>query len=258
MNNLKAKAMATSNKLIIGAVALTMLALITYDFFVKAIYTSGSYKIPYQGFATLPYKDFDRVDLVSSTAANAKFVQGPFSVRIDNDAPEYVHIRQEGSRLLVDASFAGSYSGNRNPHVLIISCPKLTALTTSATYKSYNKAVTDTTVRADWKMRQVLIDGFKQDSLYIEQDYGSTVILANNTIRTVNAFIGKSKASGSNIIVLAANHFQNFSLTAGNVSKFILENADIGNLSYHLADSAKLVVDGSARHLIYNSKKQPK
>jgi len=250
--------MKTSNKLITSAVFLTLLVLITYDFLIQGVYDSGTYKIPYREYTTLSYKDFDRVDLTSSTAVNAKFVQGPFSVRIDNNALEYARVRQDGNHLQVDASFEGNYLGNPNPYTLIISCPKLAALNANATYQSNNRQVTDTIVRADWKMRQVLIDGFKQDSLHIEQDYGSTVVLANNDIRSVDAVIGKSKGSGSNIITRAGNRFRDFSLAAGNLSNFILENADIHNLTYQLADSAKLVLNGNARHLINNSKNQPK
>jgi len=41
---------------------------------------------PYYGFVTLKYSDFDIADIVSSTAAKLKFVQGPYSVRIDTNA----------------------------------------------------------------------------------------------------------------------------------------------------------------------------
>ncbi len=36
-------------------------------------------------------------------------------------------------------------------------------------------------------MRQVLIDGFRQDSLRISQDFGSTIVLSNNNILNPSA-----------------------------------------------------------------------
>jgi hypothetical protein len=136
----------------------------------------------------------------------------------------------------------------------VISCPTLTRLTTGATYRADNRIVTDTIVREEWNMRQVLIEGFKQDTLSIEQDYGSTVILACDTIRSLRAVIGKSNGSGSKIILQPDNEFRDAALDIGHRSTFILQNAHIQNLSYHLADSAELIVNGNSQHLINQTK----
>jgi predicted nucleic acid-binding protein len=101
-------------------------------------------------------------------------------------------------------------------------------------------------------MRKVLIDGFKQDSLSVEQDYGSTVILSNNIIRSVHAVIGKSEGSSSRIILQQTNQFDNVSLDIGHRSKLELENCMISHLAYHLSDSAKLIVKGNAQALLNN------
>jgi len=246
--------MTTSNKLIGAALVLTVALLTWYDLRLKAEYLSGNYKIPYSDYATLNYTGFDIVDLKASTAANVKFVQGPFSVRVDNNALDYVVLKQQGNRLMIDAAFERNYQWNQNPYVIVISCPTLTKLTTGATYRADNHMVTDTIVRADWKMRQVLIEGFRQDSLRIEQDYGSTVVLEGNSIRSLRAVVGESAGSGSNIIVKSGNTFQEAALDIGHQSKFILENADIHNLVYHLADSAELIVNGRSQHILNQTK----
>ena len=246
--------MKTSNKLIFAAAVLTVVLLIWYDLRLKAEYLSGNYKIPYSGYVTLNYTGFDIVDLNASTAANVKFVQGPFSVRVDNNALDYVVLKQQGNRLAIDAVFERNYQWNQNPYVVVISCPTLTKLTTDATYRADRGIVTDTIVRDDWNMRQVLIEGFRQDSLSIEQDYGSTVVLAGNKIRSLQAVIGKSTGSGSKIIFQLDNEFKEATLDIRHRSKFILENAYIRNLIYHLADSAELIVNGSSQHLLNQPK----
>jgi hypothetical protein len=250
--------MKTSSKVLVAGIVVTFLALAVYDVLIQKAYNKGLYKIPYQGYAILDYKNFDQVDLPASTAANAKFIQGPFSVRIDPDAMEYTHLRQEGSHLVVEASFKGDYLGNPNAYTLIISCPTLISITAGATYFSNSRAVTDTTVRADWKMRRVLIDGFQQDSLHIEQDYGSTVLLQNNHIRSVSAVIGKSSRSGSHILIRDGNILGNFFLVAGGISRLYLGNAAINNIIYQQGDSAILELTGAARPLLNNLKHQQK
>ena len=84
--------MKTSNKLILAALLLVLISLFGYDYLLKEAYVSGRYKDPYRDFATLKFKNFDTVDIVSSTAANVKFVQGPFSVRIDTNFLSYAKV----------------------------------------------------------------------------------------------------------------------------------------------------------------------
>ncbi len=81
-------------------------------------------RIPDKDYVTLNFKDFDVIDLPSSTAANVKIIQGPFSVRIDENAKSYVKVSQEGSHLLVNACFEGNYQTTSSPYILLISCPE--------------------------------------------------------------------------------------------------------------------------------------
>ena len=231
-----------------------LLTLVAHDLFLKSEYSSGKYKDPYQTYSTLNWKDFDIVDLDGSTAANVQFVQGPFSVRIENNALDYVFIRQQGNHLKIEAVFPGNYRFNPNPYILVISCPRLSNIFVNATYRANGHEVTDTIVREDWHKRQVLIDGFQQDTLSVVQDYGSTVVLANNHIRSFRASAGKSKGAGSKLILQQSNIFEEADLDIDQKSKLELENALIHSLSYHLADSAQLIVNGNAQSLLHNSK----
>jgi len=103
-----------------------------------------------------------------------------------------------------------------------------------------------------------LIEGFSQDSLAINQDYGSTVVMSNNNIGILKATTGQSPKSGSKLTILADNQFRSAKLNILNNSKLLLANALIGDLNYHLADSAKLIVTGKAQNLINSSKPKQK
>ncbi len=133
--------MKTSNKLILIALGLILISLFGYDLLLKGEYMSGNYKIPYRDFVDVNFKDFDIADLNSSTAANVKFIQGPYNVRMDKNASDYIKITQQGNRLQVDAIFEGDYLFNPNPYVILISCPKLKEVAnTNASYRSNKKA----------------------------------------------------------------------------------------------------------------------
>jgi hypothetical protein len=242
--------MKTSNKYLLAAAVLTLLSLVAYDILLKAAYKSGSYADPYKNFVTLNFRDFDVLDLPSSTAANVKIVQGPFSIRMDGNTKDYVQVSQEGKHLRIHAAFEGNYQMNPYPYIFLISCPGLSEVNTNAGYRANSIEVTDTIVREDWNMRQVLIEGFNQDSLHITQDYGSTIVLAKNHIRVVNAMIGLSPRSGSNLIIQDSNVFDRAILNIKNNSKLFLDDARIQNLDWQLDDNAKLIITGKAKNLL--------
>ena len=246
--------MKTSNKLILTAFILVLISLAAYDYLLKNEYDSGRYKDPNSNYTELKFRDFDAVDIVSSTAANVRFVQGPFSVKLDKDAAEFTFVKQNGKRLIIDARFRYNYLYNQNPYLLIISCPKLSAINADAFYTAKNVTVIDTTAREDWNMRKILIAGFKLDSLSINQSYGSTVVLANNSIKVLNATVGIMPQSGSKIDILNTNNIQQGNIKILNKSSFALEGGITGTLNYQLADSAKMTVSASAQHIISNAK----
>jgi len=245
--------MKTSNKLIIAGLLLLLIAVIVYDYQIKAAYDSRSYKNPYLEFTTLKFRDFDTVDVISSTAANVKFVQGPFKVSVDSNTLEFVRIKQKGSRLQVTANFEHDYQYNPNPYILVISCPKLSEANISATYTANGKPVIDTVVKEEWNMRRVLIDGFKEDNLSVRQDYASTVILSNDIIGSLQVTTGESVGSGSKLIIQKSNHFHKAAIDILNKSNFYLNDAFIEDLHYHLADSARMIINGAAQKLIENN-----
>jgi len=242
--------MKTSNKLLAIALLIIVGSLFFYDMRVRADYLTGSFRIPFRDYSGLNFKDFDTVNVRSCTAVNVLFEQGPFGVKLAPGAESYARISQDGKTLNISAVFKHAFENNRNPYVVIVTCPTIAKLSTDGWYGTNGKSYIDTVVKDEWNMRKVWIEGFKLDSLRINQDYGSTVVLSGNTIGTLNVLTGKSPLSGSKLFVLQNNRFENANLDIRNKSKLLLEDANIGKLNYRLSDSAKLVLNGNAAHLI--------
>ena len=242
--------MKKSEVLVITALVLILASLFGYDYLLSNEYLSGRYKDPYRNFVTLKFKDFDRADLPSSTTANVRFVQGPFKVMIDTNALRYVTIKQNGNRLQVNTVFAHGNFYNPNPFIVLISCPVIKEINASGIYRSARLIITDTLSGDDWTRRKILIEGFKQDSLVIHQDYGSSVMIENSTINNLTALLGTSKGSGPKILISKSNSFGHANFDLRNKSQLFLSGAKIRTLNYFLADSAKLVVSGDARNLV--------
>ncbi len=70
-------------------------------------------------------------------------------------------------------------------------------------------------------MRQVLIEGFNEDSISVKQNYGSTVELSGNHFRALKAVIGASDSSGSRIIIRNDNQIKQANIAVLNRATFI-------------------------------------
>ncbi|ASU34074.1 hypothetical protein [Mucilaginibacter xinganensis] len=242
--------MKTSNKLTIAAILLVLVSLVYYDLMLKASYMSGTYKDQFRDFVALNFKDFKSINLGSCTASNIIVEQGPFSVRIEPTADQFVKVSQRDQTLHIETAFPGNYQNSRAEYVLIISCPSLASIAVDSRYMSGDQLVIDTIASADFKWRPSIIRGFTLDSLLITEKHAGSVILQNNKIKGLKAVIGLEEGSGSNMVILKNNEFQDADLHILNKSQLFLHEASIPNLKYQLADSAKLIITGALKKQI--------
>jgi hypothetical protein len=171
-------------------------------------------------------------------------------------ASDFVKVSQNKDTLHIDAAFTGSFNNNRANYVLVISCPTLVQFNADARYMAGNQLIIDTLASEDFKWRPTIISGFNLDSLTITVKHAGSIILRGNKIRAINTTIGISNGSRSNLIILKDNQFQNADLNILNKSQLQLHEAIIHNLKYHLDDSAKMIVSGSAQNFLkYNQSK---
>jgi len=242
--------MRTSNKILIASFALLTISLGFYDLRLKTEYQKGDYSDPYRDFVKLDYKNFDAVELESSTALNVMLVQGPFKVAASSQAMDFLNIRQEKNRLIIGAKFRGHWRSVSPEYVVYVSCPTLTSLKADAFYLVDDANVTDTIAR-DPSWRPTMINGFTVDSLNIQQDHASNVALQNNKIKHLTATVGLSDRSGSVFTVDQNNKFDQVDLNIMNRSHLWIKGTNLNNMNYHLADSASLMINGAeAKHLL--------
>lgn len=242
--------MKTSFKLLLVAVLVVVAALFVYDMMLRTEFRTGAYKTPYRNYTDLKFKDFDTINVKSVSAANVKFEQGPFRVRISPGVDEFTRVSQDKKTLNIEAVFKYGYQNNPNDYLLVISCPKIAQLKANAWYGTNGKSYIDTIVRDPWNMRKVLVEGFKQDSLIISQDYGSRVILSNNSFGVLKAAIGLSPLSGSQLTILNNNRLDNVNFNIGNKSTLIINSVPKNKFNYRLADSARMILTGSAQNIL--------
>lgn len=244
--------MKTSNKFLLIAVLLLIISIGIYDFQLKAEYLKGEYKNPYNSFSNLNFRNFKVIELGSSTAINIMLVKGPFKVLADPDAREFMKIEQRHDSLFIRATFKDNFHNVQAPNILYISLPQLDAFYADAKYMAGNTQITDTTAAQDFKWRATTISGFSGDKLNIFQDHASTILLKNNKFKTLNAIIGKSDNSASNLSVETGNQFDKTNLDIRNNSRLWIKDDSLSNINYKLADSAKLILNGNTRQIRNN------
>ncbi len=238
--------MKTSNKIVLAILLTLVISNIVYAIALKREYLTGHYKDPYFNFTTLPYRNFNEVTINPSENINVKLVQGPFKVMVHNVPKDNLVFKQTGNKLQVDLNWGYARFNPGDAYMIIISCPNLKAVHANATYILNKVSYTDTTAFDGWSAHRVLIDGFKQDSLSITQQWGSQVVLANNTLKYLNTATSINDRSLAKLTVLKTNNIQHSNFDIRNKGQLILSEANITNLHYQLADSALLIMNGAA------------
>lgn len=242
--------MRTSTKILIATFALLLGCLAWYDMALKAEYKTGNYTNPYHDFVLLGYKNFNAVELNSSTAVNVMLVQGPFKVMAAPQIADFLDIRSKGNRLVVNAKFPDHFRGINAAYALYVSCPSLSSFKADAFYLAGKTKITDT-VAKDLSWRPTMISGFTGDSLTVQEDHAANLILQNNRITHLIAVVGAGRRSGSALTIDRGNRFSQTDIHILNSSHLWIKGTDIDKLSYHLADSASLIVNGTAaKHLL--------
>jgi hypothetical protein len=274
--------MMTSTKLFLGAVLLLGICLGFYDWKLGTEYRKGDYTDPYYGYVPLSYRDFDEIELHSSSAVNLVLVQGDFKVLEHPRGSRFVVIRQEGKRLIIEAKFQDHFETVNASQTLFISCPKLSIFSTDAKYRVGPVAITDYE-NADPKWLATVIRGFIQDSLTIREEHASNVWLEGDRIGRLTAVAGAARGdtgeegthgvqvkmlegvvvrvapgrvgrsgtdNGPMLVIGEGNHFDSSDLNILNKGQLWIKGTDIRQLTFHLADSAILTVNGlAARYL---------
>ena len=242
--------MRTSTKILMITLAMIVICLAWYDFSLKAEYQKGDYTNPYRDFDTLRYRDFDEIELDASTAAGIIIVQGPYKILVNPRVGSFLHLEKQGRRLVISAAFRDHYQAFTSDYIVYVSCPKLSLLKTDAWYTAGETRVTDTTVN-DLRWKPTLLRGFTLDSLSLQADHASNLVLENNKIDNLKGIIGQSPESGPALTITGDNQFGKSDLDIQNKGRLVIKGKGPNNLNYHLADSATLMVNGAAvKHLL--------
>ncbi|RZK20859.1 MAG: hypothetical protein EOO56_12160 [Hymenobacter sp.] len=235
--------MKNSSNYLLAAVLVLLASLTAYNMALRAEYRRGDYKNPLRGYVAQPFRDFTEVVVPASNALSVKIVPGPFSVRLNPGAAEYVHLRQQGGRLLITAAFPKWRRDFGSAETVLISCPRLAALTTDAVYESQGKQLTS---KHFMDSEKVLVQGFTQNSLMLRQNHGSHIELAGNQLGYLRATAGPAPGSHGLLQLNADNRIAAAYLTLGHQSELTLTNLRIPQLRHQVADSAKVTLTGAA------------
>ncbi|MFC6998180.1 head GIN domain-containing protein [Rufibacter roseus] len=237
--------MKKSNILLFTALAFFVCCLTAFNFAMKAQFDTGQYKDRYFDYVTFNQKGFSAVEVNGAARLNVRLTQGPHQVRAHKDAQEYLEIRQEGNKLIIDVNHKSDreqYHGE-----VLVSLPELTLLEVSSKYTKAGKPAN--TIAARFKYGNVQVTGFSQDSLQLLQDHATSVLLTNLKLDKLTAVAGTTPGSTPELF-LAGNTIQAAHFDIKNKGKLELNNMLIPNLSYEFSDSASANFTGTSLQLL--------
>jgi hypothetical protein len=243
--------MRTSIKILIAALTLVIVGLLVYDTQLKAAYLKGDYKKPFGDFVVKNYNNFNSIELQSGTAINLKVVKGPYKVMVDPTVGDFVKISQQGKKLIISAEFKDHYRALAGEFVVFVSCPELKSFISDARYTAGGWLVTDSV--SNMFTRLTRISGFSADSLIITENNASNIALDNDHIGYLKATLGAAPNTGSQIAIGAGNDFGSALFDVQNKSKLFIQSYAGNNITYHIADSAQLVVSGAISKQLFKT-----
>jgi hypothetical protein len=234
--------MKTSIRIFLGSVSLLGIGLLVYDLQLNAAYRLRDYEKPFDNFAILNFRDFDRISLNSGGMINVMLEQGDFKVKANPFISDWLEVRQEGRQLLLTAKFPSHHSGYRNDtYALYISCPHLREITTDGRYFIRGVETADTNDRNLFYL-PTLIKGFQLDSLTVNEKYGGNLVMEDNRIGRLRGIVG----GGSGFTIGNHNEIDSGDLSVRPRSQLILRDTSKLKLGYHIAGDAIVTLHGEA------------
>ncbi len=248
--------MKTSNKFILGAFLVFVVALMAYNTALKAEYQTGNYKHRYHNYISYNLKDFNEIQINASEMMHVKIIQGDFAVRKHIGAQDSIRFTKVGNKLIIDIDFKGNATDAANRpnyrdfNEIIISCPKLILLQTDSYYQVNGKkpAVYVPHVNFDENdnYNGVELHGLDLDSLSITQKAGKV----NLSSSKIGCLFGASYTS-SHLKIDKGNKIAKASLSMNDKSYLDMIDTDISQLNCITSDSAHVNLSGaSLKHLI--------
>jgi hypothetical protein len=104
--------------------------------------------------------------------------------------------------------------------------------------------VTDTLASEDFRWRPSMIRGFSGDSLSIDADHASNIVLEDNQFNRLTANVGVSNGSATDLTIGPGNHFTINNFNILNKSRLWIKGKNDHAINYRLADSAMLILNG--------------
>ncbi len=245
--------MKKSNILIVAAAIFILLSMLVYNTALKAEFLSGAHKDPYHNFKTLNLKDFDAVAVNAGSEVGVKIQAGKeTNVRVRKDDEEYIKFKVVNRVLMIDVAYKAERRNYDGRERVIVTLPALTAVTTDSKYTVDGKAYTwgrengNKEAFKGWSNGYTIIKGFTQDSLTINQDNASKVILQGNKLGLLRAITGKAPGSTTELSIQNSNNIAQANLDIRSKSSLELDNVAIPKITYQFSDSAKTSISGAS------------
>jgi len=246
--------MRTSTKLLLGAFVIFVIALMVYNFQLKAEYLTGNYKNPFKNFNKINIDGFTEVEINGASMMDIELKQGDFLVGKAKYNEDSIQFTKAGNRLIVNINLSqkpvidSGAEENENGRVvrigpayrknrILISCPKLTSLVTSDSFLVNGKPYSSSSFFYD--IRETRLSVFKSDSLSLELNSRHKIILNGDIIKSLKATVNRNAS-----LSMSGNMFTKANLQINNGANLTMGNQPVADLTYRLGDSVNIKLSG--------------
>ena len=235
--------MKNSLKFLLAAGLLLLGTLAAFNAALRAEYRLGDFKKPLYGYARLPLRGFDTLDLPAAGQMDIAVEAGPFGVFVNKQDTAYVRVGQRGRRLTVMLNLPRNADFSGRP--VVIRCPRLAAVTAGSSSTANGQPLT--VPKLSYANRnQLLIKGFVQDSMRLALNHTAHLVLNGNRLAHLQATVGNTPGSTAQLDLLPGNRLAVTDLRVEEQGKLLARNVALPTRRWHFGASARLELTGAA------------
>lgn len=234
--------MKNSLKFFAAAGLLLLGSLTAYNAALRTEYARGTYKDPLHNYTALALRGFNTLHVPGAGMMDVRVEAGPYGVFVNKNVAQYVRITQQGTGLTVALNYPEKEAFMGMSDAVIIRCPRLNVL---AAGTSYTVAGRPKTTGGD-RPRELLVQGFAQDSLRLAQDQTAHVVLAGNRLGHLLALVGGTPGSTAQLDLSATNRIDASDLRVEEHGALVATNLALPARRWHFGDSARVELSGRA------------
>ena len=230
--------------LIILVCLVTLGSLTAYNYQLKKVYLSGSYKSRFKDMSFTPVKGIENIDIQAANLLGVQIEQGEKEgIWINRRVKDNVVFKVNQHTLILDLTSSSKSQDEREwEGEVIVITKKLNSIATTPYFSAKRSEL--------YSALSSSVKGYQADHMDVQICQNVSFSLDDMKLNTLHAVVGNKAKGGAELVLSAKNKINNAQLDIPGKSTLTLQDPQIVKTNYNLSDSASVSLSGKMIKLI--------